>query len=51
MSHHKAVSQLEQTVSSHLPHLSRPQAHVLALWSYGMVLARASCGTSSVAAV
>jgi hypothetical protein len=50
MSHRKAVSQWEQTVSSHLPHLSRPQAHVLALWSFGMVLAK-SCGTTSVAAV
>ena len=50
MSHRKALSQWEQTVSSYLPHLSRPQAHVLALWSFWMVLAR-SCGTSSVAAV
>ena len=40
MSRRKALSQWEQTVSSHLPHLSRPQAHVLALWSDGMVLAR-----------
>ena len=50
MSHRKTLSQWEQTVSSQLSHLSRPQAHVLALWSYGMVLAR-SCGTPSVAAV
>src|SRR5438132_4571750 len=50
MSHRKALSQWEQTVSTHLPHLSRPQAHVLALWSYGMVLAK-SCGTTSVAAL
>ena len=41
------VSQWTQTVSSHLPHLSRPQAGVLALWSLGMVLAR-SCGLSQV---
>jgi hypothetical protein len=34
----------------HLPHLSRPQAYVLALWSYGMVLAK-SCGITSVAAL
>ena len=40
MSHRKALSHWEQTVSSYLPHLSRPQAHVLALWSFGMVLAR-----------
>ncbi len=41
------VSQWTETVSSHLPHLSRPQAAVLALWSLGMVLAR-SCGLSQV---
>ena len=41
------VSQWSATVSSHLPHLSRPQASVLALWSLGMVLAR-SCGLSQV---
>ena len=50
MSHRKALSQWEDTVSTHLPHLSRPQAHVLALWSYGMVLAK-SCGITSVAAL
>ena len=50
MSYRKALSQWEQMVSTQLPHLSRPQAHVLAVWSYGMVLAR-SCGTTSVAAV
>lgn len=37
------------TVSTHLPHLSKPQAVVLALWSFGMVLAQ-SCGLTSVAA-
>ena len=41
------VSQWTATVSRHLPHLSRPQASVLALWSLGMVLAR-SCGLSQV---
>src|SRR5713226_3618287 len=50
MSHRKALSQWEQSVSTHLPHLSRPQAHVLALWSYGMVLAK-SCGITSVVAL
>src|SRR5712692_731355 len=50
MSRRQALSQWEDTVSSHLPHLSRPQAHVLALWSYGMVLAKSS-GTTSVAAL
>ncbi len=41
------VSQWTATVSSQLPHLSRPQASVLALWSLGMVLAH-SCGLSQV---
>jgi hypothetical protein len=36
-------------VSSRLPKLSRPQAKVLAYWSYGMVLAR-SCGITLVCA-
>lgn len=37
------------TVSAQLPHLSKPQAAVLALWSFGMVMAR-SCGLTTVAA-
>jgi hypothetical protein len=48
MSQLDRLSQWESTVSTHLPHLSRPQAYVLALWSYGMVLAK-SCGITSVA--
>ena len=36
MSHLDTVSQQKSTVSMHLPHLIRPQAHVLALWSYGI---------------
>ncbi len=41
------VLQWNATVSRYLPHLSRPQAGVLALWSLGMVLSR-SCGWSQV---
>ena len=41
------VSQWTKEVSSHFPHLSRPQAGVLALWSLGMVMSR-SCGLSQV---
>jgi hypothetical protein len=41
------LSQWNQTVSRHVPHLSRPQAQVLALWSYGMTLAR-SCGITTI---
>ncbi len=50
MSRHDGLSQWTTTVSTHLPLLSPAQAAVLALWSYGMVLAR-SCGITSVAAV
>ena len=42
MSCQQAVYQWTQVVTTHMPHLSKPQATVLALWSVGMVLAR-SC--------
>ena len=35
------------TLMHHLAHLSKPQATVLALWSFGMVLAR-SCALTAV---
>src|SRR3989475_5574039 len=35
------------TIMQHLSHLSKPQAMVLALWSFGMVLAR-SCALTAV---
>ena len=50
MSRHDGLSQWDVTVSTHLPGLSPAQAYVLALWSYGMVLAR-SCGITSVAVI
>jgi hypothetical protein len=37
------------TIMTHLPHLSKPQATGLALWSLGMVLAR-SCALTAVSA-
>jgi hypothetical protein len=37
-------------VSRHLPHLSRPQARVLALWSFGMVFASRG-GITQIAAL
>jgi hypothetical protein len=37
-------------VTNAFPHLSKPQAAVLALWTYGMVLAR-SCALSAVAGI
>ena len=42
------LSQWQQTVSTHLPHLSRPQVVMLSLWSLGMVLAQ-RCGLTQVA--
>ena len=49
MSHKEPLSQWMETVSSAFATLSRPQAKVLAYWSYGMVLAR-SCGITLVCA-
>jgi hypothetical protein len=49
MSHPEPLSQWIETVSTAFPQLSRPQAKVLALWSYGMVLAKA-CGITLVCA-
>ena len=49
MSHLDPLSQWIATVSTAFPKLSRPQATVLAFWSYGMVLAK-SCGIILVCA-
>src|SRR2546426_1365279 len=49
MPHNKPLSQWTETVSTAFPNLSRPQAKVLALWSYGMVQAK-SCGIILVCA-
>jgi DDE family transposase len=46
MSCQKAVYQWTEVVTTQMPHLSKPQAAVLALWSVGMVLAR-SCALSA----
>jgi hypothetical protein len=47
MSCQTAVYQWTEVVTKHMPHLSKPQAVVLALWSVGMVLAR-SCALTAV---
>jgi len=47
MSCQQAVYQWTAVVTTHLPHLSKPQATVRALWSIGMVLAR-SCALNAV---
>src|SRR3989449_154198 len=49
MSCHPRVTECTRTIQTHLPHLSKPQATVLALWSLGMVLAR-SCALTAVSA-
>ena len=47
MSAPPSVAQWAQLVATQLPHLSQPQATVLAWWSLGLVLAR-SCGLTAV---
>jgi hypothetical protein len=47
MSCQSAVYQWTEVVTTPMPHLSKPQATVLALWSLGMVLAR-SCALTAV---
>lgn len=49
MSRHPGLYQFTQEVTSHFPHLSKPMAAVLALWAFGMILAR-SCGQTRIAA-
>ena len=48
MSRQPGLSEWTALVSTHMPHLSVPQARVLALWSYGIALTR-SCGRLTVA--
>src|SRR5262245_51131179 len=49
MSYHPRVTEWTTSIRTHLPHLTKPQATVLALWSLGMVLAR-SCALTAVSA-
>jgi hypothetical protein len=48
MSRLPGLSQWQELVSTQFPHLSRPQALVLSLWSAGIVLAQ-RCGLTQVA--
>ena len=48
MTRQDGLSQWVATVSTHLAHLSKPQATVLGFWSFGMVMTK-SCGLTSVA--
>src|SRR5881296_4455198 len=49
MSCHPCVTEWTTILRARLPHLTKPQATVLALWSLGMVLAR-SCALTAVSA-
>ncbi len=49
MSCHPRVIEWTDTIQTHLPHVSKPQATVLARWSLGMVLAR-SCALTAIRA-
>ena len=44
------LSRWHTTLSTYLPHLSKPQLTVLALWSIGIILAH-SCGLTTVATI
>jgi hypothetical protein len=48
MSRPEQLSEWTTSVSTNLPHLSKPQATVLALWSFGIAFTR-TCGRSTVA--
>ena len=48
MSRHPELQQWMDRVAEHFPHLSKPLASGLALWSFGMILAR-TCSLSAVA--
>lgn len=48
MTRHDGLSQWTACVSSAMPHLSKAQATVLALWSFGIACTR-TCGRSTVA--
>ena len=50
MSCHPRVTEWTVIIQPHMPHLTKPQATVLALWSLGMVLAR-SCALTAVQCV
>jgi len=42
-----ALEEWKRAITEHMPQLSGPQANVLALWSFGMVISQ-SCGLTSV---
>ena len=48
MNNRNRLSEWTDTIRTHFGHLSLAQVTVLAMWSFGMVLAQ-SCGTTSVA--
>ena len=49
MSYHKGLSEWTGTVVTHMPHLSKTQATVLAMWSFAMAVV-GCCGLTTVSA-
>lgn len=49
MLYHKGLSEWSDTVITQMPHLSKPQAVVLAMWSFGMAI-MGCCGLTTVSA-
>jgi hypothetical protein len=46
MSCHPCVTEWTTIIRTHVPHLTKPQATVLGLWSLGMVWARSGAVTA-----
>ena len=47
----KEAYQMQQTIETHLPHLSQPQLAGLALWVCGAILAGSACQNAVVSAL
>ncbi len=50
MSNQAQFEPWQSTIMPHLPHVSKPQAYGLALWSWGMVLTR-SCALTAISSL
>lgn len=50
MAHQESLSPWIETVSTHMKEMAPHHATIMAMWSFGMVIAQ-SCGITSVAAV
>ena len=50
MKNYDPLEEWKGEISQHFPNLSKPQAPVLAFWSFGMILAN-SCALTAVPAI